>query len=155
MVYWFFYFVFKKWPSLSLGTLLVIKCSLVFGWFFHCLFAIFLVLTYLCPYIEKRVFVNGIGFFCFVLFLFVPSPTTLLFYIVFRPFIYNAISDVLGLISTILLLDFNFSKLFCILFSLLSWLLLYYSISLFITLLVVHSFIAYPRNYMYPWLIIF
>jgi len=43
---------------------------------------------------------------------FVPSPAILLSYVVDSSFIYNAIGDVLGLISAILLFDFSFSKLF-------------------------------------------
>lgn len=59
----------------------------------------------------------------------------------------------LGLISPILLFDFNLSKLFCILLSLLSCRLLYF-ISLYY-LVSCDSFIVYPRNYdIYLWLII-
>jgi hypothetical protein len=79
---------------------------------------------------------------------FVPSPAILLSYVVDSSFIYNAIGDVLGLISAILLFDFSFSKLF-FLFSLLSWLLLYYCISLSDYLVSCAFFYCLPQKLWY------
>ena len=83
-----------------------------------------------CLNSHQTVFHSGclILHFCQQIF-FVPSPAVLLSYVVGSSFTYNAIGDVLGLMSSILLFDFSFSKLFFF-FSLLSWLLLYYCISL-------------------------
>jgi len=53
---------------------------------------------------------------------FVPSPAILLSYVVDSSFIYNAIGDVLGLISAILLFDFILSPV------LTSFVLLYFSL---------------------------
>ena len=81
-------------------------------------------------------------------FFFVPSPAILLSYVVDSSFIYNAIGDVLGLISAILLFDFSFSKLFFF-FSLLSWLLLYYCISLSDYLVSCAFFYCLPQKLWY------
>ena len=66
---------------------------------------------------------------CYQQIVLVPRLAILISYVVGSSFIYNAIGDVLGLISAILLFNFSFSKLFFF-FSLLSWLLLYYCIFL-------------------------
>lgn len=88
-------------------------------WLLLGLLIVYLLFTFnLCLYIENVSFANNIAFSCSH---FLTSSKNQSFLRSFSPFMSNEITDILGLISVILLFHFNFSKLFCILFSYLAF----------------------------------